>query len=68
MMVQLRPQIIPLIEALNIYDEEIPSSIGNKYGDIHELQLELAKGSRLNKNSVHSAWMQNMAGIVQAKL
>ena len=44
---KMRPHLIPLSEAIAFH--EIPSNIGNKYGDIYELQLDLARNSRLNK-------------------
>ena len=42
----LRPQIVPIAELLP--DSSTPSTIGNEYGDIYELQYETAKSSRLN--------------------
>ena len=36
LMKELRPQMIPLIEAFEIPDEVINSCIGNSYGDIYE--------------------------------
>jgi len=48
----LRPQMIPLIEALGVQDVEVPSVIGNKYGDIYEAQLEMAKSSRVNSSKL----------------
>ena len=36
LMVELRPQMIPLIEAWEVPDEMIISAIGNSYGDIYE--------------------------------
>lgn len=32
---KMRPQLIPLVESFAI--EEIPSNIGNKFGDIYEM-------------------------------
>lgn len=43
---KLRPQLIPLAET--IFQAEVPSTIGNKYGDIYETQMDRARGSRLN--------------------
>jgi hypothetical protein len=36
MMVKLRPQMIPLVEAIGIPDGQLTSAIGNSYGDIYE--------------------------------
>ena len=49
-MKDLRPNMIGLVEFCPIIDET--STIGNKFGDIYETQLEVAKASRLNKNVV----------------
>lgn len=50
MLVELRPHLIPIVEmdGLNREDSWMISTIGNKYGDIYETQLEVAKNSRLN--------------------
>ena len=44
----IRPHIIPLAESIHINSLSQLSAIGNEYGDIYEMQLELAKNSRLN--------------------
>ena len=44
---KMRPQLIPLVESFPI--GEIPSNIGNKWGDIYEQQMEQAKDSGMNK-------------------
>lgn len=36
---KIRPDMVSLGEAWNMPDEIVPSSIGNKYGDIYETQL-----------------------------
>lgn len=50
-MTELRPHMIPLVEldTDELRDKSYLSAIGNKYGDIYEMQLELAMNSRLNK-------------------
>lgn len=49
-LLELRPQMIPLVELNDLSKEDSwnVSTIGNKYGDIYETQLEVAKNSRLN--------------------
>ena len=45
--------MIPLVEGFpHIAEDTSFSTIGNKWGDIYETQLEFAKNSRLNKNKV----------------
>jgi acyl-CoA oxidase len=38
-MKQIRPQMIPLVEAFEMPDSYLVSAIGNSYGDIYETQL-----------------------------
>jgi len=44
---KVRPQLIPIIEATKL--QELPTNLGNYYGDIYELQMEQARNSRMNK-------------------
>ena len=44
----LRPNMIGLVEYGKSREMAIVSTIGNEYGDIYEKQLEVAKASRLN--------------------
>ena len=54
----LRPQIVPLTELNSdeIIDMSHLSSIGNKWGDIYESQLERAINSRLNQQPKPDYW------------
>jgi acyl-CoA oxidase len=66
---QLRPQLIPLVEASQI--NEVPSNIGNKYGDVYELQLHEAMNSpmnKLDKNGVPPQWEAYIKPILHGKL
>lgn len=45
---EIRPQLVSLCEVPYSPDHVIPSSIGNSFGDIYEMQLECAQKSRLN--------------------
>lgn len=47
LVIKVRPQLIPLIEATKL--QELPTNLGNKFGDIYELQMEQARNSRMNK-------------------
>lgn len=49
-LLKIRPQVIPLVELHELWTEDSwnISTIGNKYGDIFETQLEVAQNSRLN--------------------
>jgi hypothetical protein len=51
LLVDLRPHMLGLVEWFSVGDQ-IPSVIGNKYGDIYEAQLEAAQNSRLNQHEV----------------
>ena len=59
----LRPHLIPLIEAFYIPDYKLMSSIGNSYGDIYHTQMKLAKNSRLNKKSVPDYYEKYMTCV-----
>ncbi len=50
--------MIPLVEldTDELRDKSYLSAIGNKYGDIYEMQLELAMNSRLNKQPKPEYW------------
>ena len=47
---ELRPHMLPLVEISDVVQEDAwnISTIGNRFGDIYETQLEVAKNSRLN--------------------
>ena len=51
-LVDLRPQMVPMIEISPKYDNALISAIGNKEGDIYETFVEMAQTSSLNKNQV----------------
>lgn len=53
LLTELRPHMIPIVESCG-YDSQDHNVIGNKWGDIYELQLDLARKSRLNNNPVPS--------------
>jgi len=57
-LIELRPQMIPLTELNSdeILDMSHLSSIGNKWGDIYESQLERAMNSRLNQQPKPEFW------------
>ena len=59
LLTELRPHMIPLVESYAIDSQDI-NVIGNKWGDIYELQLETAKKTRLNKNPVPSFYEKYM--------
>ena len=48
---EMRPHFIPLSESGYFPDHVCPSTIGNQYGDIYEMQLQYAQKSRLNINN-----------------
>lgn len=50
LLLELRPHLVPIAEMRGLEREDtwMISTIGNKYGDIYETQLEVAKNTRLN--------------------
>ena len=56
LLVELRPHMIPLVEscASEFQDHNV---LGNKFGDIYELQFEVAKRSKINQTPV-PAWYE----------
>ena len=67
-LVQLRPQILNLVESMRIPDHVHPSVVGNEYGDIYEQQLELAQTSRLNEHEVPPYFDELIKPILKGKL
>ena len=59
----LRPQMVPLAE-LNP-ESSTPSTIGNEYGDIYELQLQTAKNTRLNTGKVPQLYHTHIKPVMQ---
>lgn len=57
---ELRPHMIPIVESFHTEAIDSMSTIGNKYGDIFELQLDTAKKTKLNKNPVPSFYEKYM--------
>jgi hypothetical protein len=51
---EVRPQAINLIEAIDVPDSTLNSSIGNKYGDIYETYFNNARKSKLNQSTKES--------------
>eukprot|EP00347_Sterkiella_histriomuscorum_P006528 403352422 len=68
LLVELRPQMIPLVEAAKIPDSTLVSAIGNSYGDIYETQLEWARNSRLNKTHTAPGFKEHILPIINGKL
>ena len=56
--------MIPLVETLYIPEGQLISAIGNYQGDIYELQLELAKKSKLG-NTIPDYYNQYMEPILK---
>jgi hypothetical protein len=67
---ELRPHMIPVVESFAI-DSQDWNTIGNKWGDIYELQLETAKKSKLNSSKVpgfYEKYMKPTMTMYKAKL
>jgi len=66
LLLQLRPHLIPLVEMTDLIHEDswCVSTIGNKYGDIYEKQLEVAQNSRLNTGKPPSYYEELMKPLM----
>jgi hypothetical protein len=64
---ELRPHLIPLVEMSELEKEDSwnVSTIGNKYGDIYETQLEVAMNSRLNTGKPPPYYEKLMKPLIQ---
>lgn len=64
---KLRPQALNLIEAYDVPDQNINSSIGNSYGDIYEQYINSARQSKLNKSGITQNMMDTIGLMVLTK-
>ena len=60
----VRPQMISFVEVFNEATGDVPSTIGNDFGDIYELQFDTAKQSPLNKATVPSFFETHMKPVM----
>lgn len=56
--------MVPLIESFPKSSIHTPSTIGNEFGDIYEMQFETAKNSRLNHGVVPSFFETHMKPVM----
>ena len=63
---QMRPQMLPLVESFSKAGDTkfVPSTIGNEYGDIYEMQLDTARNSKLNKGIVPEFFETHMKPVM----
>lgn len=68
----IRPDALNIVEACGSSDEFLISAVGNKYGDIYEQHLELAKNSRMNKtkdgDAITDGFREYMLPLLNGKL
>jgi len=70
LLTELRPHMIPLVETF-ASDSQDYNVIGNKYGDIYELQLDMAKKAKINSKQVpafYEKYMKPTMTMHKAKL
>ena len=60
----MRPQMVPFFEGFPKSSSNVPSTIGNFYGDIYEKQFETARNTRLNKAVVPSLYETHMKPVM----
>ena len=63
----VRPQIVPYVECMDEAMRYIPTTIGNEYGDIYEMQFETARASSLNNAIVPSFFETHMKPVMQMR-
>lgn len=73
LLIELRPHLIPIMECCGLEKEDSwnLSTIGNKYGDIFEAQLDVAKSTRMNTGKppvFYEKWMKPLYNGGHAKL
>ena len=56
--------MIPIVESFPKAAAFVPTTIGNKFGDIYEMQYETAKGSKLNDGVVPSFYETHMKPVM----
>ena len=59
LLIELRPHMVPLVESFAV-DSSDYNVIGNRYGDIYELQLETSRQAPINKVLVPSYYHKYM--------
>jgi len=60
----IRPQLVPFAEVFCEPFDNIPSTIGNEFGDIYQMQFETAKASSLNKAIVPDFYETHMKPVM----
>ena len=56
--------MLSFVESFPKSYEFVPSTIGNKYGDIYEMQFDTARATRLNKAIVPSFFETHMKPVM----
>ena len=64
---RLRPQMVSMVEHFDVLTDKIPSTIGNAYGDIYEMQFETAKASSMNSAIVPSIFETHMKPVMNIR-
>ena len=59
--------MITYVECIKGFYEFVPSTIGNEYGDIYEMQFETAKNSAMNKAIVPSFFETHMKPVMKMR-
>ena len=63
--------MLGLVEFSPNIEASMASTIGNKYGDIYEQQLDIAKASKLNRNEIppyYESLMKKTMGMRKPKI
>lgn len=64
---KLRPQMVAIVECFPKAMDHAPTTIGNAFGDIYEMQFEAAKNSSLNKSVVPTYFETHMKPVMNLR-
>ena len=67
LLIELRPQMVSLVECFPEHCRFIPTTIGNEYGDIYEMQFETARASKLNHAIVPKFYQTHMKPVMNMR-
>ena len=64
LLTEMRPQMLGFIECFPESSQFVPTTIGNAYGDIYEMQFETARNSKMNNGIVPDFFLTHMKPVM----